>query len=131
MTLPSSENALGTHVLVDFFDCNVKFLNDRKIIEDCLSEAAIICGATIVEKVIHQFNPHGISGVIVIAESHITIHTWPENNFVAIDLFTCGDCLNADKAISYLKNTFNAKDLKTQNIKRGLFSEIDKANNKG
>ncbi len=127
--LPSSQNALGTHILIDFFDCDVEFLNHRKTIEDCLSEAAIICGATIVEKVIHQFNPHGISGVIVIAESHIAIHTWPENQFVAIDIFTCGDCLNAERAIDFLKKSLCASDIKVQNINRGLLAEIDQTQN--
>ena len=84
-----------------------------------MKNAAIACGATIVNSVFHTFNPHGVSGVVVIAESHLAIHTWPEYSFAAIDVFTCGQSIDPWLAIRQLKKYFKAKSIKTIEFKRG------------
>jgi S-adenosylmethionine decarboxylase len=94
-------------------------LNDIKKIEVCLTQAAEECGAVIIEKVFHQFNPHGISGIIVIAESHLAIHTWPEYNYAAVDIFTCGQELSPEKAIKYIIKEVGAKYYNVLELKRG------------
>jgi len=76
----------------------------------------------IVDVVFHNFNPHGISGVVVIAESHLAIHTWPEYNFASIDIYTCGDVVNPWKAYNYLLKHFKAKGVTALELKRGMLN---------
>ena len=81
-------NALGRHILAEFYECDTDILNDAQRIENYMKRAALECGATIVSSTFQTFNPHGVSGVIVIAESHLAIHTWPEYGYAAVDVFT-------------------------------------------
>ncbi|TGQ12651.1 MULTISPECIES: adenosylmethionine decarboxylase [unclassified Mesorhizobium] len=83
--------APGLHLLVDFWQC--RGLRDAEGIERALREAAAACGATVLGVMLHNFGEGaGITGVVVLAESHISIHTWPETGYAAIDLFMCGHC---------------------------------------
>lgn len=111
--------ALGRHILIEFYDCNREVLNDIHIIENSMKDAAINAGATIVKSVFHLFNPHGVSGVVVIAESHLAIHTWPEYGYAAVDLFTCGESIDPWDAFDFLKERFSAKNQFTMELKRG------------
>lgn len=110
---------LGRHVLAEMYDCDPEVLNDHKLIEDILLEAAKEANATIVESVFHKFNPHGVSGVVVIAESHLSVHTWPEYGFAALDLFTCGEEVNPWVAFKYIAKKLKSKNYKTMEVKRG------------
>ncbi len=85
-----------------------------------MREAARRSGATIVEDVFHLFNPHGISGVVVIAESHLSIHTWPEYGYAAVDLFTCGDDIHPERAFEHLKEQLGAQNYSVMELKRGV-----------
>ncbi len=78
--------------------------------------------ATIVDVSFHEFNPFGISGVVVIAESHLTIHTWPEYDYAAVDIFTCGDIIKPEVAASYLIREFECKNPSIVEMKRGILS---------
>ncbi|WP_221774716.1 adenosylmethionine decarboxylase [Pelagicoccus albus] len=89
--MPAPPRELGTHILVELNDCPEKLLVEKSALQEALVESANQAGATVVKPVFHQFSPHGLSGVVVIAESHIAVHTWPEYNYAAIDIFTCGD----------------------------------------
>ncbi|MFQ5584548.1 MAG: adenosylmethionine decarboxylase, partial [Calditrichia bacterium] len=102
--------ALGRHFLVELGECNIDILNDLRKIEDILVTAAKKAKATIVESRFHQFNPFGISGVVVIAESHLTIHTWPEHGYAAVDIFTCGKALEPTTATDYLIKKFQSRN---------------------
>jgi S-adenosylmethionine decarboxylase proenzyme len=113
-------NALGRQVLVEFYHCDAAILNDCEKIAAAMDEAARMAGATVVEKVFHLFNPHGISGVVVIAESHLSIHTWPEYGYAAVDLFTCGDEIQPEIAFEYLKRTLRAESVSVMELKRGI-----------
>ena len=113
-------NALGRQVLVEFYHCDAAVLNDCDKIAVAMDEAARMAGATVVEKVFHLFNPHGISGVVVIAESHLSIHTWPEYGYAAVDLFTCGDEIQPEIAFEYLKRTLRAESVSVMELKRGI-----------
>ena len=92
-------NYLGRHILAESFDCDSNILNNLKLVEKYMTEAALECGATVVNKCFHLFNPHGVSGVVIISESHLAIHTWPEYGYAAVDLFTCGE--QCDPKVSY------------------------------
>jgi S-adenosylmethionine decarboxylase len=83
-------------------------------------EAAKCAKATIVADVFHEFNPHGISGVVVIAESHIAIHSWPEFSCASVDIFTCSADMNPEAAIEYLKTAFKAQKTEVRKINRGV-----------
>lgn len=82
--------ALGTHVLVDLWGVGPELLDDGSALEACLVAAAQRGGARVVEARIHRFEPQGVSGVVILAESHLALHTWPELGFAAVDVFTCG-----------------------------------------
>jgi S-adenosylmethionine decarboxylase len=122
-------NALGRHLLVEFYNCNSKIINDESLVEQYMNEAALKAQATIVKSTFHTFAPQGISGVVVIAESHLAIHTWPENGYVAVDLFTCGESVNPWVAFEYLKDKFEATKHETQEMIRGDLSKITKESN--
>ncbi len=110
---------LGRHLLVELFSCDEKVLDDLGAIEAFMKEAARVSGATIVESVFHRFQPHGISGVVVVAESHLAIHTWPEHGYAAVDFFTCGADIDYWQAHNYLKKAFAAEDSEVKEIERG------------
>ena len=90
--------ALGKHVLVELYACDYKLLNDINFIKEVMLEAAKKSGATVLGESFHQFSPQGVSGVIIIAESHLTIHTWPEHGYAGADIFTCGTRVKPEKA---------------------------------
>ena len=119
-------HALGTHLLVELQGCNSKLLNDLKKVEDILVAAAKEANATVIESRFHKFSPFGISGVVVIAESHLSIHTWPEYGYAAADVFTCGDVLQPQVAIHYLIEKFQSTNPSVVEVKRGLLSNGSK-----
>lgn len=110
---------LGSHLLVEFYNCNADFLNDVWAIEKCMNHAAKACNATIVQSCFHRFMPHGVSGVVVIAESHLAIHTWPEYHYASVDLFTCGEEIDPMIAYEILKEKLGSTTAEIQTLKRG------------
>ena len=110
---------LGTHLLCEYYECDSSKIDDIEIISDALITAANKCKVTILEKSFHKFSPQGVSGVVVIAESHISIHTWPEHNYAAVDFFTCSEVCDTELIIDYLKNIFGSKRCETNKIMRG------------
>ena len=112
--------SLGRHLLIELYHCDSKILNDVHKVEAIMVEAAKVAKARIVDVVFHTFNPHGISGVVVIAESHLAIHTWPEYNFASIDVFTCGTEINPWRAYNFAAKKFKAKNMTAMEMKRGM-----------
>lgn len=115
---------LGNHIIVEFYDCKITSLSDVSKVEKAMIEAAKEAGATVVGSNFHQFNPYGVSGVVIIAESHLTIHTWPEYGYAAVDLFTCGDTVDNWKAFDYLKNFLGSSSVSSVEMKRGNLRDI-------
>lgn len=113
--------ALGRQILVEFYDCDSDKINDVSYVESAFLEATRKSKATIISHNFHKFSPHGISGVVVIAESHVTIHSWPEYNYAAVDIFTCGDTIDPWVIQEYLKEAFESKNISSMEMKRGLF----------
>src|SRR5690606_38581023 len=112
-------NALGRHILVEFYDCSPELMNDVIHIENSMVAAAETAGATVINSTFHHFSPYGVSGVVVIQESHLAIHTWPEYGYAAVDLFTCGDQVDAWLSFDLLKESFEAKNYSALEMKRG------------
>ncbi|MGB3769387.1 MAG: polyamine aminopropyltransferase [Phormidesmis sp.] len=120
--------SLGRHILVEFHGCNADILNDVPRIEHDMIEAATRSGATIINSVFHHFSPFGVSGVVVIQESHLAIHTWPEYRYAAVDLFTCGDSVNPWVSYESLKAAFQAEHGSAVEMNRGqpeLLQKVD------
>ena len=108
----------GIHLLIDL--AGASNLDDLETVEAALRKSAIVSGATILNVDLHHFQPNGgVSGVVVLSESHISIHTWPERNFAALDIFMCGDC-NPYNAIKVLKEAFSPATVNLTEHRRGL-----------
>lgn len=111
--------ALGRHILVEFTDCNPDILNDVDKVEKSMVEAANTAGATVINSTFHHFSPWGISGVVVIQESHLAIHTWPEFRYAAVDLFTCGETVDPWVSFEHLKKAFQSNKYSALEMNRG------------
>ena len=113
-------NALGKHLLLELKDCDKEVINDLSFLKGALLKAADEIGATVLGESFHQFSPQGVSGVVVIAESHLFIHTWPEYGYAAVDIFTCGDSVHPEKAAKMLIRKLGAKNHSALELQRGL-----------
>ena len=113
--------ALGRQILVEYYDCDSARLNDVDFIEQTMLEGTKSAHATIISHDFHKFSPHGVSGVVVIAESHVAIHTWPEYNYAAVDIFTCGETIDPWVIQEFLKDALVSKNISSMEMKRGLF----------
>ncbi len=114
---------LGRHLIAEYADCQGGKLDDLKHIEQSLLEAVRRSGATIVDSVFHRYAPQGVSGVVVIAESHMSIHTWPEYNYAAVDFFTCGTAVDPYLANEHLKEALGSAKASITEVARGIPSE--------
>jgi len=120
-------NALGNHILVEFMGCDPHIMNDVSSIERDMVDAALKAGATVINSTFHHFSPYGVSGVVVIQESHLAIHTWPEYGYAAVDLFTCGE-MDAWISFDFLKECFGAKSYSAIEMKRGSVNLLTRNN---
>ena len=111
--------SLGRHIIVEFYNCSPEKINNVSHIEQSMLKAAELAGATIINSTFHHFSPFGVSGVIVIEESHLAIHTWPEYQFASIDLFTCGDLVDPWISFDHLKDEFEAQHSSSIELQRG------------
>jgi S-adenosylmethionine decarboxylase len=113
-------NALGKHLLLDLNDCDHELLNDLTTIRDIMLAAASQSGVTVLGESFHRFSPQGVSGVLIIAESHFTIHTWPEHGYAAADIFTCGTTVQPEKAAEIIIERFNPRSHSIVQMFRGM-----------
>ena len=115
--------SLGRQILAELGDCSAVRLADLSVVESSMLEAARISGATIVTYSFHHFagqdGGQGVSGAVIIAESHLAIHTWPEHRFAAVDFFTCGKGVDVRKALDHLKEAFQAGTEELLELERG------------
>ena len=116
-------NALAKHLLLELKICNEEVLDDLDFLKDCLNEAAIQSGATVVGESFYHFSPHGVSGVVNIAESHISIHTWPEYKYAAVDVFTCGEDVDPGKAVKLIIERLGAQSHSLIELRRGIIED--------
>ncbi|MDI6840934.1 MAG: adenosylmethionine decarboxylase [bacterium] len=114
------KRVLGVHILMEFHGCPSDIIKDSNSVKKFFLKAAKISGAHIVNSIFHNFNPHGVSGVVVISESHFSVHTWPEYRYVALDLFSCSEDIDLEKAVEYLKTCLRPKSVSAIELKRGI-----------
>ncbi len=115
---------LGRQTMLELYGCKTALLNDVSFIEKVMVEAANRANATLVQQYFHQFSPYGVSGTIVIEESHINIHTWPEYDFAAIDIFTCNLEMDVRAACDYLNEILEAKKEVVSSHDRGSMAMV-------
>lgn len=115
---------LGTHILAEFYGCSYDQLNNKEFLEFHLIEATKKSNATLLNSTFHQFNPQGVTGLLLLAESHFSIHTYPEFGYAALDFFTCGDNCDPKKSLDYLVSILNCSDFEYKVFERGKLSKI-------
>lgn len=115
----TATKALGRHLLLELYECPARILNNTELIQGIMVDVANAVHATIIDTSFHHFSPFGVSGVVLIAESHFTIHTWPEYGYAAVDIFTCDEELNHEKSKALLIERFGAKRHQSKFILRG------------
>src|SRR5690606_13981162 len=99
--------------------CNEDKLNDIDFIEKLFVDAALKAGAEVREVAFHKFAPQGVSGVVIISESHLTIHSFPEHGYASIDVYTCGDRIDPNVAADYIAEALDAKSIERVELPRG------------
>lgn len=100
---------VGTHCVLELYGCSSACLNDVVLIKQALKDAATRANATLLNQIEHQFHPQGVTALALLAESHISIHTWPEAGYAAVDVFTCGEHTKPEVACQHLIETMQAK----------------------
>ncbi|KXG42843.1 adenosylmethionine decarboxylase [Tepidibacillus infernus] len=113
-------DTMGRHVIAELWGCNVEKLNDLKFIEKTMVDAALEAGAEIREVAFHKFAPMGVSGVVIISESHLTIHSFPEHSYASIDVYTCGDRIDPNVAANYITKQLEATTRESVQVPRGV-----------
>ena len=108
------------HILFTLKECNKSFLDDEQFVRDVVYKASVKCHSTLLALHSHKFDPQGVTCVAMLAESHISIHTWPETGMAVCDIFTCGDHTKPRKGVEYMKMMFNAQDIISKSFKRPL-----------
>lgn len=112
--------------MAEISGCSFDVLNDMALVQEIMINAALEAGAEIREYVFHKFSPQGVSGVVVISESHLAIHTWPELGYAAVDIFTCGERVNPWDACDYLAEKFQATTVNAREFQRGILGEVQR-----
>jgi S-adenosylmethionine decarboxylase len=115
-------DARGIHIICELSGCDARVLTDVDQVRRTMIEAAQEANATVLMDAFHRFQPHGVSGVVVIQESHLSIHTWPESGYAAVDFYTCGDHTDPWRACEYAAKKMGAKTMLTTEVKRGIES---------
>ncbi|MCK5690808.1 adenosylmethionine decarboxylase [Myxococcota bacterium] len=115
---------VGRHIIVELYQCNREALNNKALIRSAMLQAVDIIGATALSEGFHEYDPQGVSGTIFLAESHISIHTWPEAGYAAVDIYTCGG-LDPNPGFRILGDKLESKSFRKQEIVRGLPEELE------
>ena len=114
----NGKDYIGDHFIAEFHGCDTSVLNDIEKISAIMNRAVEISGATMIQPFFHRFSPHGISGIIVVAESHFAIHTWPEHAYAAVDIFSCGT-FGYIEALRSISSSLKSESYAIHRIKRG------------
>ena len=109
---------LGTHILVDLFGVDPTVLDDEEALRNCLLNASKAMKATVLGSLSYRFQPFGVTALVSLAESHISMHTWPESGYAAVDIYTCGS-LNPGDAMEYIEQTLKPKTSAKTTVQRG------------
>ena len=112
------------HLLLELYRCDYEKLNDESYLRCSLNRASKLANATVLNLISNKFEPQGVTAIALLSESHISIHTWPESNYSAIDIFTCGQNMMPELASKYLIESLNAEEHFLRIIERNPPSEV-------
>ncbi len=112
---------LGQHVIIELWGCNHSVINDAEKVRKAMVDAVEAANATLLSLNVHTFSPHGVTGVAVLSESHLSVHSWPEYGYVAADVFTCGDTTSPRAAADVLRKMFGSSRCEVKELTRGVF----------
>lgn len=112
---------LGRHVIIELWGCDTGVINDAGLVKTAMLEAVRAANATLLDLNVHMFSPHGVTGVAVLSESHLSVHSWPEYGYVAADVFTCGETTNPRAAAEELQRHFGSTCCEVRELRRGKF----------
>ncbi|WP_342626395.1 MULTISPECIES: adenosylmethionine decarboxylase [unclassified Prochlorococcus] len=126
----ASGEIIGRHCILELYQCDPCKLNDEPYIRTTLSSASKVAGAKLLNMITHRFQPQGITGLALLAESHISIHTWPESQYAAIDVFTCGHKMLPEKACEFLSREFDSTTHSLKSFDRETSIKTDHLNRK-
>ena len=105
----SATDMVGKHCILELYDCDHSKLDDEAFLRTTITTAAKRAGATLLNLITHRFEPQGVTGLALLAESHISIHTWPESGYAAVDVFTCGDHTMPEQACAVMRDGLKAR----------------------
>ena len=112
-------DASGRHLLIELKQCDAKLLDDLRYVEEAVVAAAAEAGVTIVGKTFHKLDPRGVTGIVAIAESHLSIHTWPDDSYAAMDIFICGTALKPRQAAQLIIERLRCSQPSITELERG------------
>lgn len=116
--------ALGRHLLIEYHDCSWGALDNEELIRGTLVEAAERLHSTILSVRTHKFEPIGVTAVVMIAESHLTIHTWPEHGYAAVDIFTCSQTMSPSDVVGFIGARLCSRRIDYQEVMRGILPPV-------
>jgi len=99
----------GKHCVQELYNANPEKLNDADFVKQALTQASLVASATLLDVTVHSFPVQGVTGFALLAESHISIHSWPESGYAAVDVFTCGETTDPEQACAFLAEAFEAR----------------------
>jgi len=119
------EDSLGKHMIAEFYNCCENLIDNIEFIREAMITSAEIAGATVVAEKFHKFYPIGVSGVVIISESHLSVHAWKEFSYCAVDIFVCDSSLRLKDSLMYLKKMFKAEKVEYTLLSRGSIKKIE------
>ncbi len=117
--------SLGIHRVVDYWGCSFEILDNEAELRRMFEAGLKASGATVIQIVFHKFSPQGVTGVASIAESHVSIHTWPEHGYAAVDVFSCTESMNIHLLLSHFEKILKPQSKDEQAIERGVLPNLD------
>lgn len=114
---------IGRHLIMEMWGCSG--LNSTELVEQALREVTEVAGAILLDLIVRPYTPQGVTGVAVVSESHVMIHTWPEYGYAAVDVFTCGKKADPAAAMPVLKRIFSPERTQVMELTRGIFSDSE------
>lgn len=124
--MPEQPSALGHHWVMDLYGCPIEFLDDPALIQRRLQETTERFGLTLLKLATNRFEPQGVTAIGLLAESHLSIHTWPEHNYAAIDIFTCGSDEALQAACEFIAEVLGAERSTVMRLRRGVLKGVER-----
>ena len=118
---------IGRHLILELWGCDADRINSIEVIKRAMTETIEACHATLLDLRVYPFTPIGVTGVAILSESHMMIHTWPEYGYAAVDVFTCGQNTDPNEAVPVLRHYFRPERVQVMEMNRGIIIEEEHA----